>query len=169
MHRILFIATLVLFYTSAIAQKDTLVIQDSSEYLTEIVVEAFQYNRDILEVPAAVSVLNTAALERYDNTSLVTAFNTLAGVRMEERSPGSYRLSLRGSSQRSPYGIRNVKVYWNDLPFTDAGGNTYLNLLDAEHIQHAEIIKGPSSSLYGAGTGGAKADIKTYLFQVLSK
>src|SRR5690606_2700656 len=69
-------------------------------------------------------------------------------------SPGSYRLSIRGSSMRSPFGIRNVKVYWNDLPFTDPGGNTYLNLLDNNSIQSTEVIKGPGSSLYGAGTGG---------------
>jgi iron complex outermembrane receptor protein len=155
MYRVIILVALVLFYASAFAQNYTLNNGDSSKYLTEIVVEAFQYHRSVLEVPAAVSLLSTSSQQRFDHTSLVSAFNTNAGVRMEERSPGSYRLSLRGSSQRSPYGIRNVKVYWNDLPFTDAGGTTYLNLLDAEHVQHGEIIKGPGSSVYGAGTGGA--------------
>ncbi|MEQ9415588.1 MAG: TonB-dependent receptor plug domain-containing protein, partial [Cyclobacteriaceae bacterium] len=70
------------------------------------------------------------------------------------RSPGSYRFSIRGSSLRSPFGVRNVKVYWNELPVTDAGGNTYLNQFDANSIHQIEIIKGPGSSLYGASTGG---------------
>jgi iron complex outermembrane receptor protein len=48
---------------------------------------------------------------------------------MEERSPGSYRLNIRGSSLRSPFGVRNVKIYYNNIPFTDPGGNTYLNSL----------------------------------------
>jgi iron complex outermembrane receptor protein len=74
---------------------------------------------------------------------------------MEERSPGSYRLSIRGSQLRSPFGVRNVKVYWNDIPFTDPGGNTPLNLVDFNHISRAEVIKGPAGSIYGAGTGGA--------------
>lgn len=73
---------------------------------------------------------------------------------MEERSPGSYRFAIRGSSIRSPFGVRNVKVYWNNLPLTDAGGNTYLNLLDPESLGRIEIIKGPGGSAYGAGTGG---------------
>ena len=73
---------------------------------------------------------------------------------MEERSPGSYRLSVRGSSLRSPFGVRNVKIYWNEIPFTDPGGNTYLNLIDFSSINNLEVIKGPGSSLYGAGTGG---------------
>ncbi|MEJ0103149.1 MAG: hypothetical protein WDO19_11585 [Bacteroidota bacterium] len=43
--------------------------------------------------------------------------NNTPGVRMEERSPGSYRLNLRGSTLRSPFGVRNVKVYlgWNSI------------------------------------------------------
>jgi iron complex outermembrane recepter protein len=74
---------------------------------------------------------------------------------MEERSPGSYRMNIRGSTLRSPFGVRNVKLYWNDIPFTDPGGNTYLNQLSFFNIQSIEIIKGPAGSIYGAGTGGA--------------
>jgi iron complex outermembrane receptor protein len=74
---------------------------------------------------------------------------------MEERSPGSYRLSIRGSLLRSPFGVRNIKVYWNNIPLTDAGGNTYLNLIDISQLSSIEIIKGPASSMYGANTGGA--------------
>jgi iron complex outermembrane receptor protein len=50
--------------------------------------------------------------------------------------------------------VRNVKFYWNGIPFTDASGNTPLNSLDYGAVQSMEIIKGPGSSLYGAGTGG---------------
>lgn len=127
---------------------------DSVEQLNEVVVSAYEYGRSNLEVPAAVNVVDTREFERFSNTSLVPAMNTLPGVRMEERSPGSYRFSLRGSSLRSPFGVRNVKVYWNGLPLTDAGGNTYINQLESSLISEAEIIKGPGSSVYGAGTGG---------------
>lgn len=88
------------------------------------------------------------------NMSLLPAANTLAGVRMEERSPGSYRLNIRGSALRSPFGVRNIKMYWNGLPFTDAGGNTYFNQLATNSLQGMEILRGPASSMYGAGTGG---------------
>jgi len=73
---------------------------------------------------------------------------------MEERSPGSYRINIRGSSLRSPFGVRNVKIYYNDIPYTDPGGNSYLNNLGYYNFNSLEIIKGPGSSLYGAGTGG---------------
>jgi iron complex outermembrane receptor protein len=127
---------------------------DTVHVLDEVIVKGYTYDRPISEVPASIGYLDTKALERFSNTSLLPAVNTIPGVRMEERSPGSYRFAIRGSSLRSPFGVRNVKMYWNGLPLTDGGGNTYLNLLDFSSIGNAEIIKGPGASLYGAGSGG---------------
>jgi len=120
----------------------------------EVTVRAYGQNRKLTDIPAAVNLIDQESLTRYNNTSILNAVNTTAGVRMEERSPGSYRLSIRGSSLRSPFGVRNVKTYFNDIPFTDPGGTTYLNQLGFYNISSLEIIKGPGSSLYGAGTGG---------------
>ncbi|MEO7961468.1 MAG: TonB-dependent receptor, partial [Ginsengibacter sp.] len=122
--------------------------------LREVVVKAFETNRKLIDVGAAVSLVNHAALNRFNNTSILPALNLTPGVRMEERSPGSYRLSIRGSSLRSPFGVRNVKVYYDGIPYTDPGGNSYLNQLGFYNFQSIEIIKGPGSSIYGAGTGG---------------
>jgi len=127
---------------------------DTSKVLSEVVIHAYRYDRPVTEVPAAIAVISVKDFERYNNTSLLPAVNTVPGVRMEERSPGSYRFSIRGSLLRSPFGVRNVKAYWNGLPITDGGGNTYLNLLDLSAVTNTEIIKGPGASLYGAGTGG---------------
>lgn len=127
---------------------------DSVKILQEVTIRSYEANRPILQVPAAVGLVMNSDLQRFSNTSLVSAINNIPGIRMEERSPGSYRFSIRGSSLRSPFGVRNVKTYWNELPLTDPGGNTYLNQLDANAINQIEIIKGPGSSLYGAGTGG---------------
>ena len=142
--------SLTLFQSLAQEQAD----QDTVRRLDEVVVKAYASDRALNEVPAAVALIDAKELNRFNNTSFLPAFNTVPGVRMEERSPGSYRLSIRGSTLRSPFGVRNVKVYWNGLPLTDGGGNTYLNSLDFNSINNAEIIKGPGASLYGAGTGG---------------
>jgi len=143
---------------------------DSTKVLGEIVVSAYRSDRPIAEVPSSIGLVNEKDLLRFNNTSLLPAVNTVPGVRMEERSPGSYRFSIRGSSLRSPFGVRNVKFYWNGLPLTDGGGNTYLNLLDFNSIGGMEIIKGPGASLYGAGTGGVvllkSPDIKNNQLQV---
>jgi iron complex outermembrane recepter protein len=128
--------------------------QDSSQTLQEVTVNAYEQNRKLMQVPASIAVINKTQLLHFNNTNILPALNANPGIRMEERSPGSYRLNIRGSSLRSPFGVRNVKTYYNDIPYTDPGGNTYLNQLSFYNIQSAEVIKGPGSSLYGAGTGG---------------
>ncbi len=150
MKRIKFILPIILFSTGAAAQADT--TRELS--LEEVVVKAFEQNRRLRDVPAAVNYIGSRSLGRFHDVSVVAAINTMPGVRMEERSPGSYRINVRGSSSRSPFGVRNVKIYYNDLPYTDPGGQTYLNQLGFYNIKSVEIIKGPGSSLYGAGTGG---------------
>ncbi len=137
-------------------------------FLSEIVINVFEKNSNIKNIPAAVTVLNKASLERYNNESFVPAINTVPGVKMDERSPGSYRLSIRGNLLRSTFGVRNVKVYWNGIPFTDANGNTYFNELSLSNIGRIDILKGPSGSLYGAGTGGVVL-LKSNLISVKEK
>jgi iron complex outermembrane recepter protein len=127
-------------------------VTDSSKTLNEVVITAFEQNRAIAGGTIVKVISNTA--DRFNKTSLVNSFNSIAGVRMEERSPGSYRINIRGSSLRSPFGVRNVKIYWNEIPITDAGGNSYFNQFAFNNFSTIEIIKGPAGSLYGAGTGG---------------
>ncbi|GAB3882117.1 TonB-dependent receptor [Spirosoma agri] len=128
---------------------------DDTLQINEVVVRGYATNRRLLETPASIGLLTRRDLnQRFGTPTLVPALNTLPGVRADERSPGSYRLAIRGSAIRSPFGVRNVKTYWNELPLTDAGGNTPLNALDVRALGRIEVIKGPSGSLYGAGTGG---------------
>lgn len=133
-----------------LAQTDSLQARD----LREVTVHAFESEKDPLTTTATVGMLTPRSLGRFSNYTWASAVNTIPGVRMEERSPGSYRFSVRGSLIRSPFGVRNVKFYWNGIPFTDASGNTPLNSVDYGAIQSMEVIKGPGSSIYGAGTGG---------------
>ncbi len=122
--------------------------------MDEVTVRSFEQNRRLQSTVISVKIIEFNNGDRYNKTSLVNGFNTVAGVRMEERSPGSYRINIRGSSLRSPFGVRNVKVYWNDIPLTDPGGNTYFNQLAWNNFSYIEIFKGPAGSMYGAGTGG---------------
>ena len=127
---------------------------DSSAILSEVLVRAFEQNKQLKQVATAINYISPQQLERFSNTNILPALNATPGVRMEERSPGSYRMNIRGSTIRSPFGVRNVKVYWNEIPLTDPGGNTYFNQLSFFNFNSIEIIKGPAGSLYGAGTGG---------------
>src|ERR1700743_1610396 len=145
----------VIVHSLCLAQKpaDSLK-KDSTKHLAGTTVVGYLIEQPLLAVPASVSVLTPAQLKLQPDNSLVSALNTVPGVRMEERSPGSYRLSIRGSLLRSPFGIRDVKIYYDEIPLTDAGGNSYLNAVDINNINHIEILKGPDGSLFGANSGG---------------
>lgn len=151
MKQIILYSFLLFLPIMTIAQELT---RDSSQTLTEVTVTAFEQQRRKIDAPSSAAVILLTQTDRVNKTSLVNGLNTVSGVRMEERSPGSYRLNIRGSSLRSPFGVRNIKIYWNDIPVTDAGGNTYFNQFVLNNISTIEINKGPAGSLYGAGTGG---------------
>lgn len=140
-----------LFLISCIAQVKT---PDSVKKLDEITVKGYYNRQPLLRSVSAVSLIDSLQINNQNNASFVGIANTVSGVRMEERSPGSYRFSIRGSLLRSPFGIRNIKIYLDDFPLTDAGGNTYLNLIDIKSVSTIEIYKGPEASTYGANTGG---------------
>lgn len=123
--------------------------------LQQVIIKAYQQNVRLMDMPAAIGYASPSLLNRWSQTSIVQSLNTLPGIQMEERSPSSYRLNIRSSSLRSPFGVRNIKVYYNDIPFTDPGGNTFLNQLGFYNFRSVELVKGPGSSLYGAGNGGA--------------
>ncbi|MEJ7673370.1 MAG: Plug domain-containing protein [Chitinophagaceae bacterium] len=63
--------------------------------LPSIIIKAFEQNRRLKDVPAAINYIGKNTLERFSTTSIVSAINSTPGVKMEERSPGSYRLNIR--------------------------------------------------------------------------
>lgn len=137
-------------FTSQAQQKSL----DSLNILKEVVIKAHLSEQPVLRLTTSVGVVDSTLLSQHLDATLLPALNTVPGLRMEERSPGSFRLSLRGSLLRSPFGVRNVKVYVDEMPLTDAGGNTYLNSIDAGSMHSINILKGPDGSLFGANSGG---------------
>ena len=147
----------------------TLVLSAQTQRLNDIQVEGFLGSSNMSRQAGAISLIKLGEFSRFNQTSMVNAVNTVPGIRFEERANGSYRVSIRGSSIRAPFGVRNVKVYWNGIPFTEPGGNTFINLLDLSNVGNVEIIKGPAGSLYGAGTGGVMKIQSTNLAGLANK
>jgi iron complex outermembrane receptor protein len=136
------------------AQNQPATKKDSILQMQPVTVRAYLYEQPVLNVPASINVISQQQLDVQPDNSFISVLNSQPGVRAEERSPGSYRLSIRGSLLRSPFGVRDVKIYFDDIPLTDAGGNTYLNAIDFNSIHGMEVLKGPDGSLFGANTGG---------------
>ena len=128
--------------------------KDSATLISEIKIDAYKKPGSFLNSTKSVAVISQNLLNLNNSERLLESINQISGARMEERSPGSYRISLRGSSLRSPFGVRNIKVYLDDFILSDASGNTYFNVISPELINRIEIFKGPESGDFGAVTGG---------------
>ncbi|MFA0961724.1 TonB-dependent receptor [Roseivirga sp. BDSF3-8] len=133
---------------------DVIFLETKTYGLQEVEVYGFGDRRALLGTEGPVVGLTSQDIERFQTQTLLPAVNYVPGVRLEERAAGSYRVAIRGTLLRSPFGVRNVKVYLNGLPFTEANGNTPLNLIDPALMGSVEILKGPSGSRFGAGLGG---------------
>ncbi|GAA5220893.1 TonB-dependent receptor [Membranihabitans marinus] len=150
MKQLCWLIAMIFCTINTFAQTDTVL----HSVLSELRVVGYDSDRRLLETPGAVSKISSKELNMFQSDNILYGLNLSPGVRMEERSPGSYRIAIRGSSLRSPFGVRNVKVYWNGIPFTDPTGSTAFNLLDPVNISEIDLIRGPAGSIYGAGNGG---------------
>lgn len=127
---------------------------DSVALISEIQLDAYRKPAKLITSTKSVGIAGKNFLSQNASDRLLESVNLLPGSKMEERSPGSYRFSIRGSTLRAPFGVRNVKIYLDDFSLTDASGNTYLNSLDPEIIGEIEIYKGPEGGDFGNSTGG---------------
>lgn len=64
------------------------------------------------------------------------------------------RISLRGFGSRAAFGIRGVKIIVDGIPETTPDGQGQLDNLPLGLLKSLEVIRGPSSSLYGNASGG---------------
>ena len=123
-----------------------------------------QAGAEVTRDPAVLTVSGDRALlatvPAFGAASLTPAANRLPGVRLETRAPGSYRLSLRSTARRSPFGVRDVRVYWNELPLTQPGGETPLNFLELANVDELNVGKGPFDVSSGSPLGGT-ASLRT--------
>ncbi len=153
MFKNLLLSTIIIFSVGTLLKAQQNEIRKDS-ILDVVTVTGFSKGEKINRQSAPIAFLSAKELQKFSPNNPVMAWNTLPGVSLEQRALSSYRVSIRGSSIRSPFGVRDVKVYWNGLPFTEANGSTALNLLSNTQMQELEVIKGPAGSLFGAGLGG---------------
>ncbi len=131
--------------------KDTTLLSDEIE---EITITAFRSPYNIFNTPAPINLILPEQLETGNALTPVEALNRIPGVLMHHGTFNTNRLTIRGIGSRSPYATNKIKAYFGEIPLTSGDGETTLEDLENTAIQRIEIIKGPSSSLYGAGLAG---------------
>jgi iron complex outermembrane receptor protein len=70
--------------------------------------------------------------------------------------PRDFGISIRGSNARNGFGIRNMVIFDDGFPVTQPDGLSRSDLIDPHAYAAIDVIRGPSSALYGNyATGGA--------------
>lgn len=122
----------------------------------EIVVTAARVEQPASSLPLAVSVIARDDIQRRQLLGLDESLNRVPGLYFSNRYNYSrdLRISIRGFGARANFGVRGIKVNVDGVPSTAADGQTSLDDLDLSAVDRIEVIRGPSSALYGASSGG---------------
>ncbi len=133
--------------------------------LHEVIVSASHQNESLKNASASIGIITKKGLERDDQTIITPALNRIPGVYMHSGSLNTNRITIRGIGGRTPFGTDKIRAYFDQIPLTSGVGETSIEDIDLALIERVEVIKGPNSSIYGAGLGGVinlKPVIATY-------
>ncbi len=134
-----------------------------TDVLESVVVTGTRSEQEIGKIASAVSVITRDEIQKGQRVStLEESLKRVSGVRVEDELGGNgsrVRIIVRGAGTRanSPAGsgVRGVKVLVDGLPKNNAGGSAQdLTNIDLQSAQRIEVLKGPSSVLYGNQSGG---------------
>jgi iron complex outermembrane receptor protein len=149
----LLIAPLALSAVDADAQQSS----STQSPLEEIIVTATMIDRTLDRVPAAVSVVTEDDIQgAQSEVALDEALKRVPGVFTQDRYnfAQDLRVSIRGFGARAQFGIRGIKVIVDGIPETLPDGQGAVDSIDLGATKQIEVIRGPSSSMYGNAAGG---------------
>lgn len=97
---------------------------------------------------------------QFDNRPAFSVSDVLRdspGISVKQgNGPRDIGISIRGSNARSTFGIRNLVIFEDGFPVTQPDGLSRSDLIDPRAYGAIDVIRGPSSALYGNyATGGA--------------
>ncbi len=144
----IFLWIVVLFPIYGMAQTDSL-------KLKEITITSFRTNDSLLNTAASVGILSKKDLTANNHTDIRFAMNRIPGVLMQSSNLATTRISIRGIGARTSYGTNKIRAFYGNIPLTSGNSETVIDDIDLENISKIEVIRGPLSSIYGAGLGGA--------------
>jgi iron complex outermembrane receptor protein len=137
---------------AAAAAQDTTVVRLDSLRIT-----VTRSTAALDRLPLSAASLGAAAIRDGQATAgLDESLDRVPGVFINNRynfSLGS-RISIRGLGARAAFGVRGVRVLSDGIPLTMPDGQSNLNNLELGTADRIEVLRGPSSALYGNAAGG---------------
>jgi iron complex outermembrane receptor protein len=148
-----FFASVVLVALPAAALADATV----SDPIEELTVTATRAPKEIMRVPAAVSSVGKPAIQiGRKQVSIAESLQRVPGVFLQNRTNQAQdlRISIRGFGARSSFGIRGIRLVVDGIPATLPDGQAQVDNIDLGSSERIDVLRGPSSSLYGPSSGG---------------
>jgi iron complex outermembrane recepter protein len=142
--------------TGAFAQQgdesDNSAARDGSS-LEEVIVTARKREEPVQDIPAAISVLSEATLERIGADDFQGFARTVPGLNLNQVNAIQNNVNIRGVSTTSveTSAQSTVAFYIDDLPTVDAflsRAQPDLRLFDVNRV---EVLRGPQGTLFGSG------------------
>jgi len=116
--------------------------------------------RDGLNQAPTGQTETTIDRSQFDNRpsfSVADVLRDSPGISIKQgNGPRDFGISIRGSNARNGFGIRNLVIFEDGFPVTQPDGLSRSDLIDPHAYAAIDVIRGPSSALYGNyATGGA--------------
>ncbi|MFQ3458764.1 TonB-dependent receptor [Bradyrhizobium sp. UFLA06-06] len=122
--------------------------------------ETLAATRDGLNRAPTGQTQTTIDRSQFDNRPAFSVADVLRdspGISIKQgNGPRDFGISIRGSNARNGFGIRNLVIFDDGFPVTQPDGLSRSDLIDPRAYGAIDVVRGPSSALYGNyATGGA--------------
>jgi outer membrane receptor protein involved in Fe transport len=111
----------------------------------------------LAQVPQQVNVISQDEIGERAKAVLAQVANEEVGVHLQRTSPTLGGIFVRGLTGNK------VNVFVDGVRYSNSGArggiNTFLNLIDPASLETVEILRGPSSSLYGSDAIGGSVQL----------
>lgn len=150
----LFTFFLILNSVAVFSQTDTIT---TSKELEPVTISSSRFLAKDIQTPLSITVIDQSRLQvGQSKISLFESLGAIPGVfaMNSENFAQDLRISIRGFGARASFGIRGIKIILDGIPESIPDGTAKVGNLDVGTMERMEVIKGPSSGLYGNASGG---------------
>jgi iron complex outermembrane recepter protein len=122
------------------------------------IVSASKKSENLFEAPLSASVITKDEIRNAGSTSIMEALRLIPGVIVREQSNGNYDIHVRGLDNVPPNSLILSSTNTTTLVMIDnrpvynylQGGTFWESLpIDLNDVERIEVVRGPSSTLYG--------------------